>query len=507
MFCPRRRHIDQPIFCNACMTQYSIALAFVEAAQNLIERSALDAALVKLELAQMVADDLAGTERSAVCAQIATAQSTLAAAHAKAHQPMFLRKLNNLVDDAENALGNGVTWPSVERQLAAMLLDQAVVAALPEEVRMATSKFAIYKKLHDRKVGAANEEPLNATEQEGASAAMREEVAAVAARLTRYATLYADEFDGWQAEPDGPTWHAYTRESNARMSAFFAPRTRAFRERAEEFLLRLDDDVEYQQVAQAAAIKSIIDDLREQLQQADASLLQRAELLLGAAENDAPTDTYLLQRLQGDLRAAVREQSSEAVAMTARMAALIDAMDTACNGRDEDRSALIQTLRAQADAVWPELYAGMTFDTAINLGQPGQQIGFLADNLMGYRFKPGDWYFATTISGYPIAASIDPAIKAAIDATEQAIGRALGDDDDDGKWDIIAVVTDRTARLFAKGTTHISGQIDHVDVKLSAEYATAVDATVIEIIAAKCGPFAAAKDRGALRPDGSVDRW
>jgi hypothetical protein len=489
------------------MTQYSIALAFVEAAQNLIERSALDAALVKLELAQMVADDLAGTERSAVCAQIATAQSTLAAAQAAAHQPMFLRKLNNLVDDAESSIGNGVTWPGLERKLAAMLLDQAVVAALPEEVRVATSKFAIYKKLHERKVGAANSALPAAIESNIAVTTAPEMIADVAARLARYANLYADEFDGWQAEPDCPTWSAYTRESNARMSAFFAPRTRAFRERAEAFLLRLDDDVEYQPVAQATAIKSIVDDVREKLQQANASLLQRAELLLRVAENTAPSDPYLLQRLKGDLCAAVGTQSSEGAAIATRMAALIDAMDTACNGRDEDRSALIQTLRAQADAVWPELYAGMPYDMAINLGQPGQQIGFLADNLMGYRFKPGDWYFATTLSGYPIAAHFDPEIKAAIDATEQAIGRALGDADDDGKWDIIAVVTDRSARLFAKSTSHISGQIDHVDLTLSAEYTTAVDATVIEIIAAKCGPFAAAKNRGVLRPDGSVDRW
>ena len=95
---------------------------------------------------------------------------------------------------------------------------------------------------------------------------------------------------------------------------------------------------------------------------------------------------------------------------------------------------------------------------------------------------------------------------AGIRAIEQKIGRSLGDDDGDGKWDIIAVVTQKKAQLMARRQTEATGKIGGADVKLSGEYAEPVQAVIIEIIAAKCGPFAGAKDRGVLRPDGTVGK-
>jgi hypothetical protein len=69
---------------------------------------------------------------------------------------------------------------------------------------------------------------------------------------------------------------------------------------------------------------------------------------------------------------------------------------------------------------------------------------------MGYRFKPGDFYFATTLGGITVAGRVDPALMKQITATETAIGQPLGDDDADGRWEVIAVVTDHKARLMAK---------------------------------------------------------
>lgn len=129
----------------------------------------------------------------------------------------------------------------------------------------------------------------------------------------------------------------------------------------------------------------------------------------------------------------------------------------------------------------------------------------MADNLMGYRFTPdGSYYFATTIAGQPVAGTFDAAMKAGIATTEEAIGRALGDDDNDGKWDIVAVVTDKKARLMARRQAESSGSIGGVDVSIDHEYHEPVDAVVIEILAAKCGPFVGAKGRGVLRPDGTL---
>ncbi len=66
-------------------------------------------------------------------------------------------------------------------------------------------------------------------------------------------------------------------------------------------------------------------------------------------------------------------------------------------------------------------------------------------------------------------------------------------------------MTDRKARLMAKRQVEASGKIDNtIDVKVKGEYAEPVDAVVIDIIAAKIGPFAGAKDRGVLKEDGTL---
>ena len=59
---------------------------------------------------------------------------------------------------------------------------------------------------------------------------------------------------------------------------------------------------------------------------------------------------------------------------------------------------------------------------------------------------------------------------------------------------------------MARRQAETKGKVENVDVTVKSEYAEPVDATVIEIIAAKCGPFAGAKDRGVLHVDGSVGK-
>lgn len=43
-------------------------------------------------------------------------------------------------------------------------------------------------------------------------------------------------------------------------------------------------------------------------------------------------------------------------------------------------------------------------------------------------------------------------------------------------------------------------------MKVKGEYAEPVDAVVIDIIAAKIGPFAGAKDRAVLKEDGTLGK-
>jgi hypothetical protein len=94
-----------------------------------------------------------------------------------------------------------------------------------------------------------------------------------------------------------------------------------------------------------------------------------------------------------------------------------------------------------------------------------------------------------------------------ITATETAIGRSLGDDDSDGRWEIIATVTDRKAKLMARRVVEGTAKVNNgADVNVKAEYAEPVDAIVIDIIAAKMGPFAGAKDRAVLKEDGTFGK-
>ncbi len=349
---------------------------------------------------------------------------------------------------------------------------------------------------------------LDAVSSEFTRLALADRAKDVAERLQRNLDSYADDFAGWEKEAakPGPTWDAYTRQSSASMSAFFAPKTKEFRDRAESFLNNLADNTEYQSVASAPAVKAVVDRVRTQLATATATLLQRIQPVVAAAEKATVKDPNELDRLQSNVRLALGASTSESLALMSRLKGKADAHVAATTGAETAKVQLIETLRTKAEAVWPDLYKDIPYVTEINLGKVGQSIGFLADNLMGYRFKPGDFYYATTLGGHPVAAKIDPALMAGIKATEEKIGRSLGDDDGDGKWDIIAIVTNQKTRLLAKRTSEATGTIGGLDVKLTGEYAEPVDAVIIEIIAAKCGPFAGARGRGVLKPDGTVGK-
>lgn len=67
-------------------------------------------------------------------------------------------------------------------------------------------------------------------------------------------------------------------------------------------------------------------------------------------------------------------------------------------------------------------------------------------------------------------------------------------------------MTDQKTKLMAKRQAEATGKIEGLDVKLKGEYAEPVDAVVVQIIAAKCGPFAGAKDRGVVKEDGTVGK-
>ena len=90
----------------------------------------------------------------------------------------------------------------------------------------------------------------------------------------------------------------------------------------------------------------------------------------------------------------------------------------------------------------------------------GNLIKFETDTLMGWRFRPGDFPFATTIEGQAIAGRYDPMVASAVKRIEERLGRSLGDDDNDGRWTVIGLSQEQdlvTVEPFAEIALELGG--------------------------------------------------
>ena len=166
----------------------------------------------------------------------------------------------------------------------------------------------------------------------------------------------------------------------------------------------------------------------------------------------------------------------------------------------EDYRKMSEAASAKWDALISDLKIEDSFDPTNAADMKGKLIKITTDNLIGYRFSPGDFPFATTVEGTPVAGKYDSVVAAAIKKVEAQLGRSLGDSDDDGKWTVVARVEGRSGKLTKK--VAVEGQVD--DVKVTGERKEEVDAPIVTIIAAKIGPLAVAKDKGMVTADGDV---
>lgn len=153
-----------------------------------------------------------------------------------------------------------------------------------------------------------------------------------------------------------------------------------------------------------------------------------------------------------------------------------------------------------ANKNWPLMESSFKVEEGFDPAHPaafkGKYIKIVTDNLMGYRFKVGDFPFATTLDGYAIAAKYAPAVKTAIAQVEKELDRSLGDNDDDGRWTIIARVEGTQGKMRRRVKIDVAGT--------SVEKAEAVDAPIITIVAAHIGPLSVATDKGMAQEDGKV---
>lgn len=329
-----------------------------------------------------------------------------------------------------------------------------------------------------------------------------------AAELAALESAFArdtEDYAGWEQE-QAIDYARYRSERSALSNAFGLPKTlglyqatgarlgetrdpplpAAFRERLETLQAQT-------RARLLAAVQALVDaaaaaDASEEPARAAMGLLDESLRVTLAAESDREFGALAL-RTRDWLRAAADADTHSA----------------------EGLARYYQRMTVSARAAWPDMERQYTtvrgFDPTHPQALEGQLIRIETDNLMGYRFKVGDFPFATTISGLPVAATYDPEVEAAIAEIESKLGRALGDSDDDGRWTVIAEVTGRIGRMQLR--KQVEGDIRDASSgeKLGSyrgEEAEAVDAPILRIIAAHIGPLAVAKGIGVARVDGAL---
>jgi hypothetical protein len=347
--------------------------------------------------------------------------------------------------------------------------------------------------------------------------ALADRVKEVREELQRAWELYKDEWDGHETET-AVDWETYrSRVGNATIDNFGTPKSRALVERYESFVANRAEDERYQSVKGSAELVAYMDAVAKTEAAARARLLAAVKKVVDGAEADTITEATKdnFERLEDSLRVLLVNssgaQDGQVAAQRARIVKKLQAFTDATEGAAKAREAWYDAMTVSAVKNWAELPKSLSPESGFDPANPGAFEGKLirieTDNLMGWRYKPGTFPFATTLNGYSIAGTYSDDVKKAIDAVQEKLGRDLGDDDRDGKWVVIARVTGKTGRMMqkkqAEGDIVEKGTGDVVG-KYTLDYSEPVDAPIVQIIAVKVGPLAVTQDVGMAKEDGSV---
>lgn len=327
------------------------------------------------------------------------------------------------------------------------------------------------------------------------------------ATLESYWLRDTAEYAGWEQEQP-IDFARYRSERSEASNAFGLPRTLGMFEASRERLS------ETREQALPAAFRERLQRIQSESRQ---RLLAAVTALVDAGAAADPGDSQVraaMGLLDESLRITLAAESDrELGALALRTRDWLQAAADADTSSAEGLARFYQRMTVSARTAWPDMEKQFEvvrgFDPTHPDALSGQLIRIETDNLMGYRFKVGDFPFATTISGLPVAAIYDPEVEAAISEIESKLGRALGDSDDDGRWTVIAEVTGRMGRMQLR--KQVEGDIRDASSgeKLGTyrgEEAEAVEAPILRIVAAHIGPLAVARGVGAARVDGALQQ-
>lgn len=331
------------------------------------------------------------------------------------------------------------------------------------------------------------------------------EAAAELASQREYWQRDAAETVGWEQE-QAIDFATYSSTRSQSSNAFGLPKTLALFELASSRLKQARE-----QNAPAAFIAEV-DAAREASRKALLAAVTQLVDAGHALEAGEERTRESMARLDEALRVTLdADNDPEFGALATRTGDWLKAAVDADTSSEEGRARYYERMTVSAAAAWPQMESQFEVERGFDPTNPGAMEGKLirveTDNLMGWRFKVGDFPFATTLSGLPVAAIYDPVVEAAIAEIEGKLGRALGDSDDDGRWTIIAQVTGKMGRMQLR--KQIEGDIrdSSSGEKLGTyrgEEAETVDAPILRIVAAHVGPLSVAAGVGAAQVDGSL---
>lgn len=436
--------------------------------------------------------------------QVERYQEDLAAARAE------FRRYAEGEDAARLAAGVDVLeqrWDGLRHQLSDPELSPNSREAAIDDLRREISRLRQEQsRLPAERVSAlgARVEKVSSSFEELVGAA---DAASELATLESYWSRDTAEYAGWEQEQ--PVDFARYRSERSELSnAFGLPKTLGIFEASRS---RLSETREQPlPTAFRERLQRVQSDSRQRLLGAVTALVDA-----GAAADASDAQTRAAMGLLDEsLRVTLAAESDrELGALALRTRDWLQAAADADTSSAEGLARYYQRMTVSARTAWPEMEKQFEvvrgFDPTHPDALSGQLIRIETDNLMGYRFKVGDFPFATTISGLPVAAIYDPEVEAAINEIEGKLGRALGDSDDDGRWTVIAEVTGRMGRMQLR--KQVEGDIRDASSgeKLGTyrgEEAEAVDAPVLRIVAAHIGPLAVARGVGVARVDGALQQ-
>jgi hypothetical protein len=318
--------------------------------------------------------------------------------------------------------------------------------------------------------------------------------------------LYNSE--GWESESANISFEEFSKETSERTSAFGYPKTLKVVHAADAWLKNRETDEAYQSTKAAAPVKAAYDTVADAHAKGLKKLETAAETLVSQAEklevNNDNSNGF--QRLEGAIKFNLNS-SPKAIALAKRVTDRLE-LRTANEAKQASETAgWYKEATTKASQDWASIKGKYSVSTGFDPTKPGASAGKLfatdTDNLMGYRFKPGDFPFATTINGHPVAARYAPGVEKAVQQVKAKLGRDLGDSDDDGRWDIVYRVEGTTGQLMARKTAEGDVTLNGSRVgTYREEYSEPVSAAIVTIVAAHCGPLAVGDSAGAAASGG-----